>query len=560
MEHIKSFRINSLTVEGFKNFTERKTFDFGDVNYITGHNGLGKTTIADAIAYAIAGVPFSGEQSLDRLYTMGTRDMRVELSITADGAVHTLIRERVNDGTAITWDGARIRQSDMVSMFGEKDVFLSVLNPLYFIEVLGDKGRNLLERCLPSVSHGDVMERLSDKVREVLKDARAMPSDTYLEKLRADIRELESGIVYTEGQRDMLALQSMEAKSKLTDKQTEIAALDNDIAELEDKYNSADIPALKEFRGTLYSKYGDVSHDDTIASETAKVAALFENARTRYTRENGVLKNLRPGVVCPTCKQRITELNIESVRKSFSASLAAVVDEGNALKKRLAELKAQAEKRLEYMGEIKAQIQSVEVDIECGGLTPEEKRRLDTLKAERNMLAIELEAIRELSQSEPSVKDGEIVRLKDAIAVKRELESAVKIYAQERYALMFRNFDTLNRVDVVLYDAVKKTGEAKSVFKFTYDGRPYKFLSLSEKIKAGLELSELIKKLTDSDYPVFIDNGESVPVIDNVKPSGQIFVSQVVKLAPLEVKVVDMPRADMPRSEDATVNTTEAAA
>jgi DNA repair exonuclease SbcCD ATPase subunit len=539
MEHIKSFRIDSLTVEGFKNFAERNTFDFGGVNYITGHNGLGKTTIADAIAYAIAGVPFSGEQSLDRLYAMGARDMRVELSVTVDGEPHTLIRERINDGTAITWDGAQIRQSDIVSMFGEKDVFLSIFNPLYFIEVLGDKGRNLLERCLPPVSHEAVMERLSEPTRELLKDARILSPDTYLEKLRADIRELESGIVYTEGQRDMLAVQSMDAKTKLAAKQSELDALGAEITALEEKYNSADMSALRDFRSTLYSKYEEVSRDDTIASETAKAAALFENARTRYTQENGVLKNLRPGIACIACKQRVTEQNIEVVRKSFTDSLATIAAEGNALKAKLAELKAQAEKRSEYLSDLKAQIQSVEADMECGGLTPDEKLRLDALKKTRDALAAELDALQKMSQSEPSARDNELVRLKGAIAEKRKLESAVKIYAQERYALLFRDFDTLNKVSLVLYDTVKKTGEVKSVFRFCYDGRPYKFLSLSEKIKAGLELSELVKRLTGSDYPVFIDNGESVPVIDNVKPSGQIFVSQVVKLAPLEVRIAD---------------------
>jgi hypothetical protein len=378
--------------------------------------------------------------------------------------------------------------------------------------------------------------------------------DTYLEKLRADIRELESGVTYTEGQRDMLALQSMEAKTKLADKQTELTALDEEITALEDKYNSADIPALRELRGTLYAQYDNVSRDDDIASETAKAAASYENARTRYTRESGILKNLRPGVVCPTCKYSITEHNIELVKKSFTDSLSAIAAEGNAIKTKFAELKAQAEKRSEYLNELKAQIQSVETDIECGGLAPDEKQRLDILKRTYDTLTAELNALQKASQSEPSVKDNDIARLKDTIAKKRELESAVKIYAEERYALMFKDFSTLNRVNIVLYDTVKNTGEAKSVFKFSYDSRPYKFLSLSEKIKTGLELSELMKRLTDSDYPVFIDNGESVPVIDNVKPSGQIFVSQVVKLAPLEVTA-----ASMPANTETAPNTAEAA-
>ena len=72
-----------------------------------------------------------------------------------------------------------------------------------------------------------------------------------------------------------------------------------------------------------------------------------------------------------------------------------------------------------------------------------------------------------------------------------------------------------------------------------YEDRPYICLSLSEKIKTGLEVSELLKKLTGINYPVFIDNGESVPVIDNVKPSGQVFAAQVVNNEQLRVVTLD---------------------
>ncbi|MDR1131916.1 MAG: hypothetical protein LBL15_05815, partial [Oscillospiraceae bacterium] len=60
-----------------------------------------------------------------------------------------------------------------------------------------------------------------------------------------------------------------------------------------------------------------------------------------------------------------------------------------------------------------------------------------------------------------------------------------------------------------------------------------------EKIRAGLEISELMKRLAGRSYPVFIDNGESVPVIDNVRPTGQVLVSQVVRGAPLSVEILD---------------------
>ncbi len=43
-------------------------------------------------------------------------------------------------------DGAPVRQADLNEVFGEPDVFLSIFNPLYFIEELADYKRHLLLR------------------------------------------------------------------------------------------------------------------------------------------------------------------------------------------------------------------------------------------------------------------------------------------------------------------------------------------------------------------------------------------------------------------------------
>ena len=57
---IKQFEISSLKVSGFKCFAEERSFSFGPMNAIFGHNAQGKSTIADAISYAITGVSFFG--------------------------------------------------------------------------------------------------------------------------------------------------------------------------------------------------------------------------------------------------------------------------------------------------------------------------------------------------------------------------------------------------------------------------------------------------------------------------------------------------------------------
>lgn len=64
IQPVKKLRILSLTVKGFKGFSEETAFTFGDLNTITGHNGQGKSSIADAIAFAITGSPFTAAAGL----------------------------------------------------------------------------------------------------------------------------------------------------------------------------------------------------------------------------------------------------------------------------------------------------------------------------------------------------------------------------------------------------------------------------------------------------------------------------------------------------------------
>ncbi len=152
IQPVKSFRVLSLSVKGFKGFAEETAFTFGEMNTITGHNGQGKTSIADAIAFAITGVSFFGGTKLDYLYHKNTRDISVLLEFADEsGAVRRLSRRRVNDNMELILDGRPVTQRDLTILFGERDLFLSMFNPRYFIDVLGRKGRDLLERYRPYI-------------------------------------------------------------------------------------------------------------------------------------------------------------------------------------------------------------------------------------------------------------------------------------------------------------------------------------------------------------------------------------------------------------------------
>lgn len=58
MKKIEQFQITSMSISGFKSYEKPTELTFGNPTVITGGNGRGKTSIADAIAFAVTGLPF----------------------------------------------------------------------------------------------------------------------------------------------------------------------------------------------------------------------------------------------------------------------------------------------------------------------------------------------------------------------------------------------------------------------------------------------------------------------------------------------------------------------
>lgn len=162
MKKIEQFQITSLMLSGFKSYEEPTELVFGNPTVITGGNGRGKSSIADAIAFAVTGCPFFGERGIDRLHNENNPDVAIRMCFVDEtGTLHELNRTRRKNRMTITYDGYEIRQLDLADLFGERDVFLSIFNPLYFIEELGEDGKKLLERYLPTIPHETVWKKRS---------------------------------------------------------------------------------------------------------------------------------------------------------------------------------------------------------------------------------------------------------------------------------------------------------------------------------------------------------------------------------------------------------------
>ena len=619
---IKQFEISSLKVSGFKCFAEERSFSFGPMNAIFGHNAQGKSTIADAISYAITGVSFFGSNRMDRLRAPG-KNISVELQIVdGEGQPHCLIRNRVGDNTDVFWDGQPIAAKDLNTVFAERDLFLAVFNPLYLIEVLGNKGRDLFERYMPEVPHEKVMEQLSEHNQSILAQNPFLSPEALVKQTRESIRELESTLTYCQGQQDLLRSQREQSGVLLADRQKELQDCRVRIQELESiRTTGFDGSDLKERLADLYSLHEEYVREQASLPQTDDLDAKFRDLTQKrakreadvyhsqyaqaladtqkqinelgmeLARHRHILAGLQPGIRCPMCYQTVTQETLPALKDEFEATIRRICAQGKELSGQLDELhgldekarevfeafraqdiamcnleladielrrqqavdavRAENERRQQKISEIREEIQNIELDLETGRLSSEEMVELECFKERAKALEAEIEVLTEQQGSSmgadvaPGISAEEI---NAEIVKKNELLTALSSYIAERVRQRFDHLD-LNRVSISLYEVSKTTGEVRDVFKFNYEDRPYVILSLSEKIKPGLEVSELLKKIAGINYPVFIDNGESVPVIDNVRPSGQTFISQVVKNEQLRVEILGAAPAG--RSEQA---------
>lgn len=600
MKKIKQFQITSLMLSGFKSYEEPTELVFGNPTVITGGNGRGKSSIADAIAFAVTGCPFFGERGIDRLHNENNPDVAIRMCFVDEtGTLHELNRTRRKNRMTITYDGYEIRQLDLADLFGERDVFLSIFNPLYFIEELGEDGKKLLERYLPTIPHETVLSQLSEPVREHLKNETILSPEGSLKRCREEIRSLEERITYLRGQKDLAASQGESHEQAEQEVTLQADLLRREIAELEQRqFSSMDVSAMQERLVELSGRYEEAARDERadtsklreqlqllrekiarrevekyqskFTEALAEASARVKDLGVRYQRENAAYKAFHAGMECPACHRSVTEQSLSEVQAALKKVLSELYAAGSEQRAQLIELQemdkkaadtfaqfkeddlgkwaaeaAEMEQRCASLAEqasaeterLRAEIQTLTADLEYGNLSQSEYDHLGTCREELRQSEAKIAALQTMTAAQLPDFDQEIAQTNASIAeIKRKMANVIA-YISKRAELTFSQLK-MNRVEISLYDVVKSTGEVKDTFKFQYGGRRYDRLSLSEKIRAGMEVSELMKRLTGRNYPVFVDNMESVDDLANVRPTGQIIMAKCVSGAALQVKPI----------------------
>ena len=591
MAQIASLQIEQLAVTGFGCFADEHSWTFGRRTAVTGHNYQGKSTVADAIAYALTGAPYFGGRDLDRLQNGSSAGMRVEVTVrTEDGQTHVIRRGRHEGKTFVSLDGVLMTQERFAERFGSRDLILSLLNPLYFAEVLGGDGRKLIEQYLPAVPHEAVMEKLSEHMRGILGDDRLEMPEVYLKEKRSELKELEKDRLVLDGQMQQTDSQRARLQKELDEKKALLAHTAAALAPLVRKQEAQDFTALDAEIARLSAQYDAVQDGQADGRHAALQAELdaaqqrqYESAGAaqlqqmqsqlqllygKYNDEAGCLQYLQQQGVCPTCLRRLDGAAFPEVQAAFTQRLQKIQTDGTALRQQSEALAAQeTQSRLQFEAQkaaeisrlatalqtlptgvaaqqrdsIKAKIKELSAALLLGGLTAEEAQQYQALFHEQGKLESEMEQIQKLLSSLPRGQKEALDKLDEEIRAINDKITAAKAYQSERAARLFAPVK-MRRAGLKLYEPMKESGELRDVFKLTWDGRDYVRLSLSERVRCGLEVAELLSRLSGKSYPLFVDNTESLCDLGAAQHGGQMILARVVPRQTLQVKALDEPQ------------------
>lgn len=155
----------------------------------------------------------------------------------------------------------------------------------------------------------------------------------------------------------------------------------------------------------------------------------------------------------------------------------------------------------------------------------EKREELNHLLIQKDRLDSKVKAKKELAEIEKKL-DG----LKKQKEKLEALKEALKDYTLVKTDIVMNEInEKLCSVKIVLYEYIKKIKDIGPTFKLAFKQKPIPYLSTSEKVYAGLELSMLVAHLRNLLLPVFVDNCEAITAEDFFSTEGQSFFAYATK-------------------------------
>ena len=162
-------KINYLKTVGFRKFKKEFETEIYDITSITGKNRSGKSNILYAIINIILGTNLSGNEKTC-LINKKCDSSYGELHFTDNmGTEHTLVRIRDrynNNKNFIMLDGKNVTQDDLINFYRDKKLFLSIVNPMYFLSKKTAEQKEMVDKYLSDIKPKTICANINNILKE----------------------------------------------------------------------------------------------------------------------------------------------------------------------------------------------------------------------------------------------------------------------------------------------------------------------------------------------------------------------------------------------------------
>ena len=411
------------------NFLETPT------NLVVGENGAGKSTMLDALSFALFGKAHRNINKPQLVNTINNKDCMCEVEFTVNGVNYKIVRGLKPAKFEIWKDGTMINQSSHAREYQEileKNVLQMSHKSFHQIVVLGSSSFVPFMQ-LNSTSRRDVIEDLLDinifsKMNMILKEKISLLKGE-LENNNHSIDVVNTKInAQKKYIRDLSAINTAHRKEK----ESEIEGLNSDIAIL----NEANVELSEEVNNSLPSVQSELGKFRENKQKLEKYRTQFDTQVKSVVKE---AKFFDEHDNCPTCDQDIGD-DLRDSKKSAA----------NERARELQKLMSQADKQLQEYNET---IETLEVE-------------MSDLMHKQNLMNNNMQMISRLNQNVQKIQ-SDLLEMSENTGDMAQANKELNVLDEELHNLTDKkySFNELSSYNRVASELLKDSGIKTKIIK-----------------------------------------------------------------------------------------------